>query len=67
LSKPTIAYKVLAAGRRDPEKSFQEVFEIIKPSDGILVGMYPRSKTDMVRENVKLVKSLLLPKADSCE
>jgi len=67
LSKPTIAYKVLAAGRRDPEKSFREVFEIIKPSDGILVGMYPHSKTDMVRENVKLVKSLLLPKADSCE
>ena len=65
LSKPAIAYKVLAAGRKDPEKSFRQVFGIIKPSDGILVGMYPNAKADMIRENAELVKRLLHPKADS--
>jgi hypothetical protein len=59
LSKPTIAYKVLAAGRRDPVKSFEEVFGIIKSSDGILVGIYPRVKSDMVRVNAGLAKRLL--------
>ena len=59
LSKPTIAYKVLAAGRRDPEKSFQEVFGIIKSSDGILVGVYPKVMSNMVRVNSELARRLL--------
>ena len=65
LSKPTIAYKVLAAGRRGPEKSFREVYGTIKPSDGVLVGMCPNIKADMVRENAELAKRLLHTKVDS--
>jgi len=65
LSKPTIAYKVLAAGRRDPENSFREVFGTIKPSDGVLVGMYSNARADMVRENAEFVTRLLHTKADS--
>ena len=43
--KPCLAYKVLAAGRRigspaEVRRCFEAAFNNIKPSDGVIVGMY---------------------------
>jgi hypothetical protein len=59
--KPCFAFKVLAAGRvsdRGVEQAFRTAFESIKPTDGIYVGMFPRTK-DEVRENAELVHRIL--------
>lgn len=61
--KPCLAYKVLAAGRasdnaKQVDAAFQFVFENIKPTDGIIVGMYPRY-FDQVRDNAERCRRLL--------
>jgi hypothetical protein len=45
--KPCLAFKILAAGRlcwspQSVEGAFQFAFRNIKPTDGVIVGMYPR-------------------------
>ena len=45
--KPCLAFKILAAGRlsdRPPlvERAFQQAYSSIKPTDGVIVGMYDR-------------------------
>lgn len=59
-SKPCLAFKILAAGRTcdSPDQvrqAFQFVFEHIKPTDAVIVGMYPRY-TDQIKENADLVR-----------
>jgi hypothetical protein len=54
---PCLGFKILGAGRRCRdrqmvEEAFKFAFEHIKPTDGVIVGMYPRD-TDQVRENVE--------------
>jgi hypothetical protein len=54
---PCLGFKILGAGRkcRDKqmvEEAFKFAFEHIKPTDGVIVGMYPRH-TDQVRENAE--------------
>lgn len=58
--KPCLAFKVLAAGRlaesdEGREEAFRFVYEQIKPGDGVIVGMYPRFK-DEILENVETVR-----------
>lgn len=53
--KPCLGFKILAAGRvtdtpRQVEGAFRFAFENIKPSDAVIVGMFPRYK-DEVKEN----------------
>jgi hypothetical protein len=60
--KTCLAFKILAAGRRcnspqQVEKTFQFVFDSIKPRDAVIVGMYPRYQ-DQVAENAALVRRL---------
>lgn len=62
VSKPCLAYKVLAAGRltdspRDIDAAFRFALENIKPSDGIIIGMYPRY-SDQVADNADRVRRL---------
>jgi hypothetical protein len=60
-TKPCFAFKILAAGRipdRDIENAFRTAFESIKPTDGVYVGMFPRTK-DEVRENAEIVHRIL--------
>lgn len=54
IERPCFAYKILAAGRRDPREAFREVLSRIKPTDGITVGMFPpdAKSGDIVAENV---------------
>jgi hypothetical protein len=61
--KTCLAFKILAAGRAAErreglEQAFRFAFENIKPSDAVIVGMYPRFK-DEVRENSGIVRRLL--------
>lgn len=56
VSKPCLAFKILAAGRlcwdqNMVEKAFKFAFQNIKPTDAVIVGMFPRYE-DEVRLNV---------------
>jgi len=61
--KTCLAFKLFAAGRAatTPEQ-VTEVFEYvlghIKPTDPVVVGMYPRFQEQMIKENADLVKKL---------
>ncbi len=62
VSKPCLAFKILAAGRRTnhPEqvaKAFDYAFANIKPGDAVIVGMYPRYR-DEVKENADHVRRI---------
>jgi hypothetical protein len=59
VSKPCLAFKILAAGRNSStpertEEAFRFAFEHIKKSDAVVVGMYPNHH-DQVAENVGLL------------
>jgi hypothetical protein len=61
-SKPCLAYKVLAAGRRvgnpaEVRRCFEEAFAQIKPSDAVIVGMYQQFG-DQVGEDTALVREI---------
>jgi hypothetical protein len=54
-SKPCLAFKLLAAGRlcwsqQSVEEAFKFAFANIKPTDAVIVGMFPRF-SDQVRQN----------------
>jgi hypothetical protein len=55
VEKPCLGFKILAAGRmcsksNKVEAAFKFAFEHIKPTDGVIVGMYPRYQ-DQIRHN----------------
>ena len=59
--KMCLAFKLFAAGRAatTPEQVsevFEYVFGHIKPTDAVVVGMYPRFQEQMIKENADLVK-----------
>jgi len=59
-TKPCLAFKILAAGRtcdtpEQVERAFKFVLGHIKPTDAVIVGMYPRY-TDEIKENSELVR-----------
>ncbi len=58
LSKPVIAFKVLAAGRLDPKKAFAHLLKQLKPKDGLCVGMLPNKNPDQVAENASMIARL---------
>ncbi|MCK4925663.1 MAG: hypothetical protein KAS61_11850 [Spirochaetes bacterium] len=60
VDKPCIGFKILAAGKHceshaTRETAFRFAYENIKPTDALIVGMYPRH-SDQVRENVSLAE-----------
>jgi hypothetical protein len=62
VKKPCFAFKILAAGRRcgsaqQVRQSFEFALKNIKPTDALIVGMYPRF-TDQISENVGYVREL---------
>jgi hypothetical protein len=61
-SKPCLAYKVLAAGRKidnaaQVRQCFETAFENIKPTDAVIVGMY-QQLNDQVGENAGIVRDI---------
>ncbi len=65
VSKPCLAYKILAAGHacRDAaavDRAFSFAFGNIKPTDGVIVGMYPVF-TDEIGEDAELTRKYGVP------
>lgn len=63
VSKPCLAFKILAAGRlserrEDLEGAFRYALEHIKPVDAVIVGMYPVFH-DEVAEDAAIVRQIL--------
>jgi len=63
-----LAFKILAAGRLSDrrewvEQAFQEAFRSIKPSDGVIVGIYDRY-SDQPGDNALLTRRFAGEKAD---
>ena len=55
VDQPCLGFKILAAGRmcgreQKVESAFKFAFEHLKPTDGVIVGMYPRYQ-DQIRQN----------------
>lgn len=63
--KPCLAFKILAAGRlsetrRQLEEAFRYAYANIKPSDAVIVGMYPVF-SDEIAEDAALARKYGLP------
>jgi hypothetical protein len=56
LTKPVIAYKILAAGRTPAAEGFAFALKNIAAKDGMCVGIYPPAKTGMLAEDVGLAR-----------
>jgi hypothetical protein len=61
--KPCLAFKLFGAGRTvnsrpQIEAAFRYAFANIKPTDPVIVGMFPRY-TDQVSENIEIVRKVL--------
>ena len=59
LDRPCIAYKVLGAGRLSPEEGLADVRKVLRPTDGVLIGMYPPDHSDIVADNVRRIAGLI--------
>jgi len=60
VDQPCLGFKILAAGRmcdsdHKVEAAFKFAFEHLKPTDGIIVGMYPRYH-DQIRQNAQFTR-----------
>ncbi|MDD4269909.1 MAG: hypothetical protein PHO07_08340 [Pirellulales bacterium] len=60
VKKPCFGFKILGSGRKcgsqqSVRQAFQFAFERIKPTDGLIVGMYPRF-FDEIRANAEYVR-----------
>lgn len=60
VKQPCLGFKILAAGRmctsnQKVETAFNFAFENIKPTDGVIVGMYPRH-SDQIQQNAQLTR-----------
>lgn len=61
LERPCIAYKVLGAARMSPEEGLADVRQALRPTDGVLIGMFPPDHPDIVGENVRRIAALTAP------
>ena len=62
VKQPCLAFKILGTGRRCASQdmvreAFEFAFQHLKPSDAVIVGMYPRD-FDQVRANAAYVRSI---------
>jgi hypothetical protein len=60
VARPCLAFKILAGGRlgdrpEGTEAAFEYAFANIKPTDGVIVGMFPRFR-DEPAENAALAR-----------
>jgi hypothetical protein len=56
LSKPAIHYKIMAAGRNDPQAAFAFVAEHLRPQDAVCVGVYPKDHPTMLADDWQLLE-----------
>jgi hypothetical protein len=63
VDKPTLLYKVLAAGRKcgseeQKRQAIEWAYQNIKPIDATIIGLYPRY-SDQVAETTKMVREIV--------
>jgi hypothetical protein len=58
LDRTCIAYKVLGAGRLSLQEALFDVGPALRPKDGVLMGMFPLDRPDIVKENVSAVAQI---------
>ncbi len=56
--KPVVGYKILAAGRLDPQRAFAFAFRHLRGKDGVCVGVYPPERKHMIAQDVRLTAGL---------
>ena len=64
LSAPTVALKILGAGRRcstqaEVKKAFFEAFQSMKKGDGVLVGMFDKY-IDQISQNAEYTRQAII-------
>jgi len=59
LSRPAIHYKVMAAGRNDPQEALDFVAEHLRPQDAICIGVFTRDHPDMLAEDARILEECL--------
>jgi len=53
---PVIGYKIMAAGRNEPEEAFGYAFGRLRATDAVCVGVYPKHRPDEIRQNADLTR-----------
>lgn len=56
LKRPVIHYKIMAAGRKNPEEAILFLSKNTRESDMVCIGIYNEVKKEMVRENIELME-----------
>ncbi len=57
LTKPVIHYKIMAAGRNNPEEAFGFAAKTMRKTDAICVGVYTHQNPTMVADDVMLFET----------
>ena len=55
LKRPAIHYKIMAAGRNNPEEAFAFAKKHMRSGDAVCVGIYDEDDQDMIRKDVELL------------
>jgi hypothetical protein len=59
LSKPAIHYKIMAAGRNEPQEAFAYAARAMRPTDAVCVGIFTKHRPHELVEDVGYLKSAL--------
>jgi len=59
LKKPVIHYKIIAAGRNDPQEAFAFTVRHMKANDAVCVGVYTKDNRNILEENVHLLANAI--------
>ena len=59
LSRPVIHYKIMAAGRNNPEEAFAHTAKKMRPGDAVCVGVFSKHIPDMLQQDVELLENNL--------
>lgn len=54
VDKTFLAFKIMAAGRNNPDEAFRYAYENIKPQDAVVIGIFTKYHPNQVKENANL-------------
>jgi hypothetical protein len=54
VKKTFLAFKIMGAGRNDPEEAFRYTYENIKPIDAVVIGIFTKYHPNQIKDNVVL-------------
>ncbi len=57
LSKPVIHYKVMAAGRNDPNEAIPLAVEAMRAQDAVCIGVFSKDNPEMLAEDVRIFEA----------